>query len=244
MPTIVEWETVRLRVVPHAKAHRPLRCYMVSVRNSDASLSAADRALIEQVRLGIDSVQGLCDATGVTATAVRVRLSRLEAAGIVEKEAAPSGRGRPRNAYRMTEFGYSQLGSKADDLAVALWATVAGTEEPELRERLLSRLRDVLRERYGRGVTAASLPERMRQLCATLHEHGFPVEFVTGAAESLPALRETHCPYHEIASQDAGICELERAVYSDVLGTPVELTACCREGETCCQFEVVAADGS
>lgn len=201
-------------------------------------LSAADRGLIDEVRHGVDSVQGLCDATGVTATAVRQRLNRLEAAGIVEKRTAPSGRGRPRNSYRVTGFGHSQLGSKADDLAVALWATIAGTEEPDLRERLLSRLRTVLGERYGHGVTADAVPERMQQLCASLDDNGFPVKFVAGSAESSPALRETHCPYHEIASRDAGICELERAVYSDVLGTPVELTACCLDGDACCQFEV------
>jgi predicted ArsR family transcriptional regulator len=84
----------------------------------------------------------------------------------------------------------------------------------------------------------------MRQLGAALHDQGFPVEVVGGDADTLPVLRETHCPYREIARRDAGICELERAVYSDVLGTPVELTSCCREGETCCQFEVASIGGS
>lgn len=218
---------------------------MLPARSFDAaSLTSADRALIEQISQGVESIPELCAASGVTATAVRQRLSRLEAGGLVRKESVRAGRGRPRNAYRVTDQGYRQLGSKADDLAVALWEAVAGTEEPELRERLLSRLRTSMGERYGRGVTAASLPDRMRQLCASLHEHGFPVEVVAKGDASLPVLRETHCPYHEIASQDAGICELERAVFSDVLGAPMSLTACCREGEPCCQFEVASSRGS
>lgn len=215
---------------------------MISTSNSGVALSAADRELIDEIRRGVDSVQGLCDATGVTATAVRQRLSRLEAAGIVQKETSPSGRGRPRNTYHVTDFGHTQLGSKANDLAVALWSTISGTEDPELRDKLLARLRDAMRDKYGRTVTAGTLPERMRQLCSSLHDEGFPVEFVSGKSKSLPALRETHCPYHEIARQDAGICELERAVYSDVLGARVELTACCRDGEACCQFEVVSPE--
>jgi len=215
---------------------------MLSTRNPDATaLPAADRVLIEQISQGIDSVPDLCAASGVTATAIRQRLGRLEAAGFLEKERIRAGRGRPRNAYRVTEVGYRGLGSKADDLAVALWSTVSSTEEPELRERLLLRLRDAMRERYGRGVTATGVADRMRQLGRSLSEHGFPVEVMNGVAAELPILREKHCPYREIASQDAGICELERAVYSDVLGARVELTACCRDGQTCCQFEIAGA---
>jgi predicted ArsR family transcriptional regulator len=218
---------------------------MLSGRKPDpGGLTAADRELIEQITQGADSVPGLCTATGVTATAVRQRLTRLEAAGLVEKESLRSGRGRPRNAYRVTELGYRQLGSKAGELAVALWSTVAGTEDSEVRNRLLGRLRDSMRQQYGRDVTGTSVSERMQQLGAALHEHGFPVEVVIDTAGGLPVLREKHCPYREISTRDAGICELERAVFSDVLGAPVELTACCREGEACCQFEVVGEYGS
>jgi predicted ArsR family transcriptional regulator len=218
---------------------------MLSGRKSDhGGLTSADRNLIEQITQGADSVPELCAATGVTATAVRQRLTRLEAAGLLEKQSLRGGRGRPRNAYRVTECGYRQLGSKADDLAVALWSTVAGTEDPDLRERLMGRLRDSMRQQYGRSVTGASVSERMQQLGTALHEHGFPVEVVSDAGGGLPVLREKHCPYREISTRDAGICELERAVFSDVLGAPVELTACCREGEPCCQFEVAGEFGS
>jgi predicted ArsR family transcriptional regulator len=218
---------------------------MLSGRKFDQErLTSADRELIEQISQGVDSVPDLCSATGVTATAVRQRLTRLEAGGLLEKQVQRAGRGRPRNAYRVTELGYRKLGSKADELALALWSAVAATEESDVRERLMGRLRDSMRSRYGREVTGASVSERMHQLGAALHDQGFPVEVVSDAAGGLPVLRETHCPYREIAAQDASICELERAVYSDVLGTPVELTACCREGEPCCQFEVVHGSGS
>lgn len=218
---------------------------MLSGRKPDhGGIAAADRELIEQITQGVDSVPELCTATGVTATAVRQRLTRLEAAGLLEKQSIRAGRGRPRNAYRVTELGYRQLGSKADELAVALWSTVAGTEDQDVRNRLMGRLRDSMRQQYGRNVTGTSVSERMQQLGAALHEQGFPVEVVNDGVGGLPVLREKHCPYREISTHDAGICELERAVFSDVLGAPVELTACCREGEACCQFEVVAEFGS
>lgn len=214
-------------------------------RQTDQSaITMADRELIEQISQGVDSIPELCTATGVTATAVRQRLARLEASGLLEKHSQRGGRGRPRNAYRVTDLGYRRLGSKADELAVALWSAVAATENVELREGLIGRLRDSMRKVYGRDVTAGSVSERMHQLGAALHGHGFPVEVVSDAAGGLPVLREKHCPYREISAHDASICELERAVYSDVLGAPVELTACCREGETCCQFEVAAGYGS
>ena len=66
-----------LRMV--APAPREARRYMLSTRNPDApALPPADRQLIEQIRQGVDSIPELCAASGVTATAVRQRLVRLE----------------------------------------------------------------------------------------------------------------------------------------------------------------------
>ena len=51
-------------------------------------------------RSGEMRISELVREMGVTATAVRQRLNRLMAADLIERTAAPSGRGRPSHRYR------------------------------------------------------------------------------------------------------------------------------------------------
>ena len=61
---------------------------------------------------------------GVTATAVRQRLNRLMAAGLVDRQSESEGRGRPIHLYRLTEAGRKKSGNNLSDFAVALWEEI------------------------------------------------------------------------------------------------------------------------
>lgn len=211
-----------------------------------STLLPADQRFLDQMhRLGAASIQQLCESVGVTATAVRQRLGRLESLGLVSRETIHQGRGRPHHTYAVTDAGLRQLGDNYGELALLLWDEVTHIEEHDVRQRVLSRLRSALVARYGRVVTGDSVPERLRQLRDELVERGFDVEV---DAESdrprLPILRENNCPYHELASRDSLICDLEQSVFSEVLGAQVQLTGCCRDGHSCCEFQVSEKQGS
>lgn len=76
----------------------------------------------------------------------------------------------------------------------------------------------------------------LRALRGLLTTLGFDVEVSQLSGELLPILRENNCPYHDLASRDASICDLEQTVFSEVLGVPVNRTQCCRDGDQCCEF--------
>lgn len=195
-----------------------------------------DRQFLERLhRLGEGSVQDLCEELGVTATAVRQRLVRLQGAGLVNRRTEHAGRGRPHHVYSVTQGALQQLGDNYSELASILWHEMTSIEEPEVRERVVGRIRDAFIRRYGEVVTADSLPRRMEQLKDALVAHGFDVE--VDDSRELPVLRENSCPYHELAQADSLICELEQQVFQQVLGAPVNLTECCLDGHNCCEFQ-------
>jgi len=199
-----------------------------------------DEQFLQQLhQLGGGTVQELCDAAGVTATAVRQRLTRLQGAGYVERQTVRSGRGRPHHAYRVTDSGRQVLGDNYSELALLLWDELLGIEEPSVRERVTNRIRQALVRRYGASVQGVSLLERLGELRSSLANHGFRVE--VDSQGEFPVLRETNCPYHELAQRDSGICELEQQVFEQVLGTPLRLASCCRDGHGCCEFHPVPA---
>lgn len=204
------------------------------------ALSLTDHEFLQRLhRLGTATIHDLCAAVGVTATAVRQRLARLEAAGLVRKAVERHGRGRPSHQYSLTELAARRLGDNYADLAVLLWQVLTDIEDEGLRTSMRQRLQRALVGTYGVGVTGASVPERLRQLHDVLRRRGFDVELDTADRPgALPILRENNCPYHELASRDATICGLEQAVFSEVLGERVELAACCQNGHHCCEFVV------
>ena len=199
-----------------------------------------DEQFLQQLhQAGGGTVQELCDSAGVTATAIRQRLTRLQGLGLVERQTIHAGRGRPHHAYRLTDAGRQRLGDNYAELALLLWDELHLIEEPTVRERVTNRIREALVKRYGATVHGVSLAERLGELRSTLTSHGFRVEVDSSGA--LPVLRETNCPYHELAQRDSGICELEQQVFEQVLGTPLKLASCCRDGHVCCEFHPVPA---
>jgi predicted ArsR family transcriptional regulator len=199
-------------------------------------LDSADRDFLRRLhRREAATVQELCDELGVTATAVRQRLGRLAAAGLVARKEVREGRGRPHHAYSVTERGLRELGDNYSELALILWDELRNIPDGRVRRGVLDRIQETLARRYGRDVNGRTVEERIEQLRRSLAESGFDVEVAkTGR---LPVLRENNCPYYDLATADPSICELEQRVFEKVLGAPVALTHRCVDGHHCCEFE-------
>lgn len=206
-----------------------------------STITTLDRDFLESLhRIEPATIAALCEVSGVTATAVRQRLTRLEAIGFVGRSAIREGRGRPHHVYSITDAARRELGDNYTELAQLLWQELIHIEDTELRQRILGRLKNQMVQRYGQDVRGATLADRMDRLRNTLVDHGFDVEVEPKRPDTsmLPILRENSCPYHDLAHQDPAICELEQQVFSEILGTELELTSCCRNGHSCCEFEV------
>lgn len=200
------------------------------------SIEPGDEQFLQQLhRLGTGSIQDLCQSLGVTATAIRQRLVRLEAQGFVEREVVRTGRGRPHHDYKVTELGLRELGDNYAELAILLWRELRSIPEVEVRQRVANRLKAALVKRYGGQIQGETLLARMQGLQAVLERRGFQME--VGSRDDLPVLRENNCPYQELAGEDTGICELEKQVFEEVLGVELKLACCCRNGDNSCEFQ-------
>ena len=201
------------------------------------SIDRNDQLFLEQLhRLCGGTVQEICDNVGVTATAVRQRLGRLEGLGLIVREAVRAGRGRPHHVYRISDAGLRHLGENYRDLALILWRAVHEIEDEKVRSKVLASIRDGFVGQLGRVAVGGSLNDRTRQLQETLVSHGFSVEFDEGSG--LPVLREHNCPYSDLASVDPSICQMEQDVFSRILNADVALTSCRLDGSSCCEFRV------
>lgn len=209
------------------------------------------------------TIQVLCEALGVTTTAVRQKLLRFQAEGLVSRElskpALPKGdsgsgetvsaqlgdadvrqeRGRPGYTYQLTAKGLRKIGDDHAEIAAILWQQIMRIGDVGVRQSVLNGVKDSLVQRFGDCSAGTSLASRLQVLTSRLAEEGFDLEFEYQAEpNALPILREHNCPYHELAAEDSSICDLEQSVFSELLGVPVELSACRLDGHACCEFQV------
>ena len=207
-------------------------------------ISDDDRAFLSRLaRLPEPTIQALCEATGVTATAVRHRLSRLMDVGCVEKHSEIRGRGRPANYYRLTSAGRNQLGDNSTRLAELLWREVMRIDSHAIREQIIDGVRAGLAEDLSVGIEGTTPRERLEQLGSRMKSTGFDVAVST--TEQGTVLQEHCCPYHSVADGQSAheICRFEEEVFSSVVGAPVRISSHCSDGSGCCEFELVELGG-
>lgn len=201
-------------------------------------ISTSDREFLKQLHdLGTSTIAHICEVQGVTTTAVRQRLNRLQAAGLVQRETVRAQRGRPSHEYGLTVEGKKLLGDNYTELATILWSQLSGLQDQQLKDRIIQQVVDSLIEKYGRNISAATPGDRLAQLQQALITHGFHVE-VDENSDHL-VLMERNCPYHDLAVKDRSICDLEQEVFGKIVGVPLKLTQRCVEGHGCCRFEEI-----
>ncbi len=197
----------------------------------------SDAGLMDLLReSGTLGVSDLATAMQVTATAIRQRLSRLMAEGLIERQLTKAARGRPSHRYRLTDKGIRQSGSNFADLAIALWQEIRQIKDPEVRTGLLRRIAQTMASAYGGQVEGQTTAERMESVKQLLADRKVP--FAVDTSSQLPVLTALACPYPELAEQDRGICAVEKMMFTEMLGTRVQLTECRLDGaSTCCRFQ-------
>src|SRR5437660_7613510 len=176
---------------------------------------STDRSLLDLIRRhGPLTVAEMAKRLGVTATAVRNRLTRLVGTGMVERRTEHGGRGRPRHTYQASVEAHKQLGQNYADLAVVLWdEMMRAVEDPKLRRMLFGRITDRLAELYRSQVTGDEWEGRLVQLGTLLNDRGIEAEVTRGDAGTAPMLKQHSCPYYELAEVDRAVCAMEREMF-------------------------------
>lgn len=202
----------------------------------ETAVESSDRGLTDLLRRrGAMSVSELTVSMQVTATAVRQRLVRLMFQGLIEREAAKAGRGRPSHRYHLTEKGRRQTGSNFADLAMALWKEIRSIKDAEVRSGLLQRIAKTLAGLSGGRLSGNTTEERMQGVSALMAQRDVP--FTVERNGALPVLTAVSCPYPDLAEQDRGVCAMEKMLFSEMVGENLRLSECRLDGASCCRFE-------
>lgn len=201
-----------------------------------------DRTIVNYLRRHTAAtIVDLVEYTGVTATAVRQRLTRLMEQGLVARAAESAGRGRPTHRYSLTPTGVRSGGNNYGPLVQVLWDEIREIRDPEIRRGLLRRVSDRLADAYRGQMQGETVKERMAEIARLMASQNVPFEYQESESDELPVLTALACPYPDLAEHDRGICAMENMLLSNVLGESMRLSSCRLDGATCCTFEASGA---
>ncbi|MEZ6119540.1 MAG: MarR family transcriptional regulator [Pirellulaceae bacterium] len=200
---------------------------------------ASDEQILDLLRVHRSlTVSDFSRELGVTATAVRQRLTRLLGQGFVERiQLAADGRGRPSHQYRLTEAGHRESGSHFPELAKALWEELRSIQDADIRRGLLARISARISESYRDRFAEKSTKERIATLAQVFREKGIPFQVESTESNELPVLTALACPYPGLAETDRSVCAMEKMMISELAGTKLVLSECRLDGDNCCRFE-------
>jgi predicted ArsR family transcriptional regulator len=215
------------------------------IHQTDEPIRPVDQLVLDLLRRepGL-SIQELMDRLEVTATAIRQRTERLEAAGYIEKKKRLAGRGRPQFSFFLTDLGYRQAGVTYSELAISLWSVIGEIDDESQRAQIMAQVARRMGDSYKSLLPDASIEERIRMLAGVLCTRKVPASF--SCEKDLPVLEVHACPYPGLVDEgdDRSVCQLEQEALSQALGQEVHLSKCRLDGHGCCQFSPVVATAS
>lgn len=203
---------------------------------------------------GPKSVSELAERMEVTETAIRQRLTRLIAQGLISRVEEKLSRGRPVHKYSVTREGRASAGQNFSDLAAVVWDEVRAIEDQEVRsqvvqgiaKRLAAKYHDEMVSEESQNGSPQTTRERANFIAQFFESRGIPVtvdEEQIQSDETFPILKLHGCPYPGLSERDELICEMEQSMFSELAGCEVELHRCDRnKSNACCTFQLESAE--
>lgn len=191
-----------------------------------------------QVR-GQASIKELAADLGVTRSAIRQHLIRLQGRGAIRTRKVRKGVGRPYHVYSATPQAHHLFYNDYGELTQLLLEEVAFTQGGEALQHVLRRVGERLATRYREQIWGQALAERLVAWAELLDKKGVQVEITQ--TENGYVLQEYGCPYQGVAAENRAVCEMERRVMARLLESGVQLTQCALDGHHGCQFTITEA---
>ena len=189
------------------------------------SLSNSDNEIIQVLRNRPNqTVNQLVEELGVTANAVRQRLVRLMASGLICREKSIEGRGRPSHTYHLSDEGHRCCGDNFPDLAKALWEEIQSLDDDSIRQKVIEGAASRLVESYDFEADGKSFSERLDSVKQFFGDRDIPIS--VDLDQPVPVVRILACPYPDLKDEAHYFCNIEKHMFTKVLGTAKVLCQC------------------
>jgi DeoR family transcriptional regulator, suf operon transcriptional repressor len=202
------------------------------------SISTKEK-ILNHIKANIQmTVLELSAQLNITEMAVRRHLQVLETDGLLSSFMKKNMTGRPSKVFQLSELGedffpkqYKQIGMDLLQEINRLDASIINQAIVSRQERLVNRYRGRFKDKSFIG--------QINELAKIQSEMGFMAEVNETDSEEVAQIRQSNCPYLEIAKDFPEICRNEHKFYEELLHTKnIEKVSSLSRGDSCCHYVI------
>jgi predicted ArsR family transcriptional regulator len=174
---------------------------------------------------------------GVTKTAAKEHVSKLEGLGYLVHEDAKGSVGRPRRIYQLSSAGHEvfprQYSWLSNVLLELLSEDLGSAEVARIMKQLAGKVAGSMAERFARKTTSASL---LTEITDALNELGYRASLKQKDLRKGAIIEATNCVYHTVAKQHPELCQFDIRFIESASKMNVKLESCIARGGATCRF--------
>ena len=198
-----------------------------------SSIRATRRRIVELLRRDALTISALAERLELTASAIRIHVTALERAGLVQRAGEARGLNRPAAIYELAPGANALLCVAYVPFVTTLLQALGEDPQAPRVAALMQRTGRRLAASYGR--LTGTLRERTRAASGVLDELGALTE--VDAAPGRLAIRSHDCPLASAVKGRAEVCRAMESFVAELVRAPVR-ERCDRRGRPRCCFEI------
>lgn len=181
---------------------------------------------------------------GITKTAVRGHVIKMESAGYLTFKDSSGAVGRPRRRYLLSTEGRENFPRKYAWLSNVLLELLAENLGAAAIEDIMKKLAaKVAGSMEGKFRAAKTTSELLHMVTATLNDLGYRASLKQSDLRKGAILEATNCVYHAVARENPALCTFDvKFIENATNGMNVTLESCIARGGAVCRFCVTKRD--
>ncbi len=196
-----------------------------------------ERKIIHLLKLkGPLSTNQIAQSLNISKTCAYSHIATLESKQFLERKLIKTKVGRPGYKYILTENGVDAFNHDGYFMGDFLHFIVKSNRGEIISSFLKSMYSEIAR-RYEGSLLPGAITSRAEQLVTLRTNDGYMASLIRQAGETL-SIEQANCPILKMARIDGSACELERDMFSDLLGTEIEITQKQMCGTGVCRFHI------
>jgi DeoR family transcriptional regulator, suf operon transcriptional repressor len=190
-------------------------------------LDRADGATLEE----------LADHLGVTKTAAKEHVSKIENLGYLTFQDTKGQIGRPKRRYLLSNDGHEVFPrqySWLSNVLLELLAEDLGSEGVRrMMKNLSKKVAESMGKRFDKSQPSAVL---LREVTSALNELGYRATLKQSDIRKGAVIEATNCVYHSVAKQHPSLCSFDVQFIENASGMSTKLESCIARGGSVCRF--------
>lgn len=180
----------------------------------------------------------LASHLGITKTAAKEHILRIEFLGYLTYVDSKGAVGRPRRRYLLSQGGMDAFPKQYSWLSSVLLEHLAESTGPEA----VADIMDALAEKIAQSMEpkfkkAKNSPELLKLITETLNELGYRSSLKQSDLRKGAVIEATNCVYHSIAQKHPTLCRFDvKFIENATGGMDVRLESCIARGGSVCRF--------